>query len=89
MEYDKRRTDRRRVLKSGTIEFGAKVVSALPCTIRDFSETGAKLRLDSPLWFPDQVRLSSGDRGERRPCRVIWRDGRQVGVAFTDLDATV
>ena len=82
-QYQRRHVARRRVLKSGTIEFGAKNLNSLPCTIRDYNEGGARIRVDSPMWFPDAFLLSS-DAGERRPCRVVWRDGRTLGVAFTD-----
>ncbi len=83
MDYNRRAAARRRVLKAGTIEFGAKNMNALPCTVRDFSASGAKLQVDSPLWFPETFLLSSGET-ERRPCRVVWRDGRRIGVVFTD-----
>jgi hypothetical protein len=42
---------RLRVLKAGTISFAG---GAIDCTVRNISETGAKLEVASPLYFPDR-----------------------------------
>jgi hypothetical protein len=48
--------------------------------LRNISEQGAMLEIDSA---PDRFILFLTMDGDRnRPCRVIWRDGRQVGVMF-------
>jgi hypothetical protein len=55
-------------------------VADLKGDLRNISEQGAMLEIDSA---PDQFVLfltMDGDR--KRPCRVIWREGRQVGVMF-------
>ena len=42
---------RRRVLKTGSIEFGG---TAIDCTVRNISETGAALEVITPLYIPDR-----------------------------------
>lgn len=80
----RRSLKRRRVLKSGVIEFGSKCVSTIPCSVRNISDSGAGLEMNSPLWFPDDVTLSIASDAMRKPCRVVWRRARFVGVAFTE-----
>ena len=45
---------RRRVLKAGSIVFGG---SAIDCTVRNLSETGAALEVVTPLFIPDRFTL--------------------------------
>jgi hypothetical protein len=57
---------------------------ALPrdCMITDISTQGARLFADA-VEVPDQFHLLiSGERGSRRECRVVWRLGGEIGVAF-------
>lgn len=74
-----RSSSRRRVFKSGIIEFSG---DALPCTVRNISQTGAAIEINSPLWFPDRFTLIVGSEGLRRTCRVAWRVERRLGVVF-------
>jgi len=70
---------RHRILKAGTIEFSG---DAIPCTVRNISETGAALEINSPLWFPDRFTLSITSDGLRRHCHIVWRKEKRIGVAF-------
>ena len=70
---------RHRVLKAGTIEFGG---SAIDCTVRNLSETGAALEVASPLGIPTQFTLVLPTDGLHRCCHVVWRKERRIGVAF-------
>lgn len=79
MEDDKRSTPRYRVLKAATISFGGGAIS---CTVRNLSVSGAALEVASPIGIPDSIVLEL--EGSRRPCRVIWRTERRIGVRFTD-----
>jgi hypothetical protein len=57
------------------------------CQISDISETGARLVLENVSDLPDQFMLLLTPNGEaRRRCRVVWRDGAAIGVAFPDAD---
>ena len=70
---------RHRILKAGTIEFSG---DAIACTVRNISETGAALEINSPLWFPDHFTLSINSDGLRKSCHIVWRREKRIGVAF-------
>jgi hypothetical protein len=56
----------------------------LACTISDISESGARLTLDGGGELSDRfVLLFTRNGSTRRRCRVVWRSGSTVGVAFT------
>jgi PilZ domain len=78
---DHRSAPRHRTLKAGTIEFSG---TKIDCLIRNMSATGAALEINSPLWFPDAFRLVTTSDGSNRPCRVVWRNDRRIGVVFAD-----
>ena len=67
---------RHRVLKGAGIEFGGSVIS---CTVRNISDTGAALDV-SPVGIPARFTLVA--EGVRRPCRVVWRKEKRIGVTF-------
>jgi hypothetical protein len=55
----------------------------IACCIDDISESGAHLTLKSESELPDTFVLLLTVNGEaRRNCRVVWRDGLNVGVEF-------
>ncbi|MGO9359264.1 MAG: PilZ domain-containing protein [Xanthobacteraceae bacterium] len=70
---------RHRVLKAATISFGG---GAIDCTIRNLSETGAALEVVSPLYFPDRFTLVIQSSHVKRPCHIVWRKEKRIGVAF-------
>lgn len=70
---------RRRVLKSGTIEFGG---GAIDCMVRNLSTVGAALEVTSPVGIPENFMLIFRTEGLQMPCRVVWRREKRVGVAF-------
>src|SRR6185437_8747142 len=74
-----RTTPRHRVLKAGTIEFSGE---AIPCTVRNLSDTGAAIEINSPLWFPDRFVLAVASEGWRKPCRVVRRQDKRIGIVF-------
>jgi PilZ domain len=76
------RTARRRLLKSGTVCFNGRH-STLPCTVRDFSDGGAKLLSQSAFNVPDTFELNIELDGIWVACEVVWRRGSEVGVRFT------
>jgi hypothetical protein len=78
-DEDRRTAVRRRALKAGKIVFndGASVID---CTVRDLSETGARVLVDSPLGVPPRFVLDVS--GTLRPARVVWRKAGALGVAF-------
>jgi len=70
---------RRRVLKTGSIEFGGTVID---CTVRNISETGAALEIRAPLYIPERFSLTIVSEQLMRRCRVVWHRGTRIGVAF-------
>jgi hypothetical protein len=70
---------RHRVLKGGTIKFGG---GAIDCTVRNLSANGAALEVATPVGIPDQFDLVVAAEHLHRPCRVIWRKEKRIGVAF-------
>ncbi|ABD87111.1 PilZ domain-containing protein [Rhodopseudomonas palustris] len=76
---DKRSSLRRRVLKAGTIVFGGGGIS---CTVRNLSASGAALDVASPMGIPEQFELMIETDALARPCHVIWRKEKRIGIAF-------
>jgi hypothetical protein len=77
---DKRQTPRRRTLK------GARIVvndgfSTFTCTVRNLSEIGALLRVESVVGIPDTFRLAMDD-GASHDCEVVRRSATELGVRF-------
>jgi hypothetical protein len=55
----------------------------LPCTIRNLSEFGASLELSATFGVPSTFLF--GTTGHTpRPCKVIWRTDRMLGVHFDE-----
>lgn len=75
-----RANPRQRVLKGGTISFNGD--AAISCTVRNLSVAGAALDVASPLGIPEHFTLVFEDHHTAKPCRVIWRKERRIGVAF-------
>lgn len=77
---DKRIAQRRRTLK------GARIVlndgySTFDCTVRNLSETGARVQVASLIGLPDSFSLLFDD-GQRHECRIVWRKPEEIGVEF-------
>jgi hypothetical protein len=70
---------RQRILKAGTISFGG---AAIDCTVRNISATGAAVDVVTPLFIPDRFALFIQTDQFRRPCHIVWRKQRRMGVAF-------
>jgi hypothetical protein len=70
---------RRRILKAGSIEIGG---DAIDCIVRNVSETGAALEVLSPLYIPDRFTLVVRTDELKRPCHIVWRKAKRIGVAF-------
>ena len=55
------------------------------CSISDISDNGARIVLERDRELPEQFWLLLTSKGDaRRRCRLIWRRGTTVGVAFPD-----
>jgi hypothetical protein len=80
MTEDTRSSPRRRTLKGGKIVVNDGF-STFTCTIRNLSETGAKLQLSSVIGIPERFVLKLDD-GRDYPCEVAWRTETEIGVKF-------
>ena len=71
---------RHRMSKPAQIDYGG---DKTPCTIRDLSVTGAALELfDLSATIPEAFTLVVPEDKLTLPCRVVWRNGYRMGVAF-------
>jgi hypothetical protein len=77
---EKRATPRHRVLKRGTLAFSGG--GGLDCTVRNISESGARLDIANPLGIPDTFMLVIETDQFMRRCRAVWSSEQRLGVAF-------
>src|ERR1700761_2828497 len=77
---DRRHNMRMRTLKAGTIVFNNRQ-STFDCLVRNLSNTGACLQIDSSKDIPANFDLSLD--GEIRPCRLVWLSENRAGIEFT------
>jgi hypothetical protein len=81
---DHRLSTRHRSLLRGIVYFAGNPC-AVDCQVRDLSATGARIEFPSPpASVSDNLELQIPLKALRHPCRVVWRAGREIGVAFTD-----
>jgi hypothetical protein len=78
---EKRTCGRRRVLKGAFIVFNERRLT-LPCTVRDISETGARLQVPGSVVVPDKLTLVIEIDGFEVDCEVARRRPPEVGVRF-------
>ena len=75
---DRRDTSRLRMLKSGKILLGK---AAVPCTVRNLSDGGACLQVQSTYGIPSAFDVAI-DEKPARTCKVIWLDATTLRVQF-------
>jgi hypothetical protein len=82
MAVTKKREIRKSLRQPGwiTLEGG---FAARPCVVEDMSSSGAKITVDNPAVIPGSLRLAfTRDVRSGRPCQVVWRRGKSLGVKF-------
>lgn len=67
--------------RRGVIKFGP-AGHELSCTVEDLTTTGAGLHVPSTFGLPRVFRLTIDDEVGSKHCRVVWTDGKRVGVSF-------
>ena len=75
----------KRVRPAGQMSSEAKIIvapksSPIACTVVDYSAGGACLQLFPMVALPDRFELLYGN--VRKKCRIAWRRGIRIGVAF-------
>ncbi len=81
MSEETRSSQRHRTLKGGKIVLNDGF-STFTCTIRNMSDTGAKLSVPSVIGIPERFELALDD-GRRFDCDVAWRTETELGVRFS------
>ncbi|WP_319530941.1 PilZ domain-containing protein [uncultured Cohaesibacter sp.] len=79
---DRRREDRKRVLKGGKLFFNNYAIS-LDCTIRNESDHGMQLRLDPQVAVPKAFALLNRKDGTLADAKLVWKHGDSIGVEFS------
>jgi len=77
---EKRAAPRHRVLKRGSLAFGDG--GGLDCTVRNISQTGARIDIASPVGVPEVFTLVIQVDHFMRRCHAVWSSERHIGVAF-------
>jgi hypothetical protein len=91
MPEQARGSDRKRALLGGKVASrdGSQVVS---CTIRDLSDTGAKITVPAGIVIPTHVFLVYARSAYAHECQVSWIKPPQYGLKFINalpLDDTL
>lgn len=77
---ERRRAQRLRVLKAGSISFNR--ASSIDCHVRNMSPVAACLEVASQVGVPNDFILIVNHDRISRPCHVIWRSEKRIGVQF-------
>ncbi|GLS42092.1 pilus assembly protein PilZ [Methylobacterium brachythecii] len=82
-------TDNRRLEpRTNAFLFGSILLDDLSsqrdCLVWDESQIGAMIEVAGSEEIPDRFSLAIGPHRRARPCAVVRRDGRRLGVVFED-----
>jgi hypothetical protein len=78
---ERRTSPRMKVFKKGKLILPNNI-SVFDCTIRDISETGARLTCEQTGMLPNELQLMFHAIREVRYVRVVWRRSGELGVQF-------
>jgi hypothetical protein len=79
--FERRSLGRTKIDKGALIFFSEKA-GVHPCTVRDATNAGVGIRSENCQLIPIEFALSFDNFRTLRECRLIWRDGDFLGVAF-------
>ena len=79
--HERRSTPRSRVFFGGEILIDSEL-PPVECHIKNVSDAGASLVVQSADPLPNQFNLFIRKTNERRRAVVTWNNGRQLGVAY-------
>src|SRR3954449_6262256 len=85
-ESNRRRDRRQRVYKQARIVFN-NGYAVFDCIVRNISQGGAMLEMETLLGIPRSFQVMFGHEVRARPCRVVWRTEKRMGIAFSDVQA--
>jgi hypothetical protein len=81
MEFERRSVARTTITKDALLFFDAQR-GVFTCRVQDITNSGAGIELHSLNLLPMNFELTFDKFHTVRECRVIWRQGDFVGVAF-------
>jgi hypothetical protein len=79
----RRASIRLRTLLEGRVMLGSRV-SPVECTVRDISETGARITFGKPVPLPPEFELQVPKRKISRQVRVVWSNEKSHGLMFVE-----
>ena len=79
---DNRRAVGRAGIEKSALLFFKGQIGARGCNVIDISNCGAKLRTHNLSVLPNTFELTFDNFLTIRQCRLIWRDGDFLGLAF-------
>jgi hypothetical protein len=79
--FDRRSTGRTKIAKGALLFFGGQA-GVRSCTLTDITNMGAGLRTHDMALIPLTFELTFDNFRTIRECRLTWRDGDFLGVAF-------
>ena len=82
----RRASIRLRTLLEGRVLLGSRV-SPVECTVRDISETGARITFVDPVPLPPEFELQVPKRKIARQVRVVWSNEKSHGLMFVEQEA--
>jgi hypothetical protein len=80
---ERRSSARQKSFLQGRIYFNNRR-SSVDCLIRDYSETGARLKFSESVVVPEAIELYIPNKEEFHRGRVQWRSGDEMGIAFDE-----
>jgi hypothetical protein len=81
-ENSRRTSNRRRTVLKGQVVFNDRA-SALDCTVRDLSDTGARITFADVFPPPPEFELVIPSKSLQVHARLVWSRGAMHGVAFS------
>lgn len=78
---ERRQKDRISNSKRGLIKFGA-AGTGLVCSVSDLTPRGAGLSVGTSFGLPRAFQLAIDGETGIRYCKVIWTEGKKLGVSF-------
>lgn len=85
MQQERRRAPRKRTFLKGTVYYNHRL-SSVECTIRDFTDAGARLHFAGPVSLPDTIEIDIPSREQSLKAVVRWRKDDDVGVSFGETE---
>src|SRR5262245_8778451 len=85
-----RRREQRRMVFNVAAELRMPDTAPLACTVRDVSDSGARLEIDPSVGrraqlevtLPEKVDIYFCTESKLVPCHVRWQEGRHFGVEY-------